>query len=176
MKYSYTYKSGLKIRIWVNELPMKTINGIFIVDKKYAAEQNQLQPDDKQIVLELSIPRNVSNYGMLGLKYQATHTYANISINVNHYEEDIYEEAMTIQPDIVHKGIQEEYVYGILNGIEKNKLLKSGLYDFNMGAHSEVGSSENIFEIMTTVLLKLLDENNFNKDFVENIVKQAMYS
>ena len=170
MLYDYQYENDVRIKIWLDELPIQECERTNIVKREYQAGVQDLK--DRQIVVELKIPRNISNYGMLGVRYRNTSITVNIQINLSKYDEEIYEESISINPDIVHKGIPEEYVSGIIRSIEQNNgmLLKSGHYEFNVGAHGEVGSSERIFFVLTNIILKLLLEQEISKDVVGQLI------
>lgn len=174
MLKEYQYANGIKIKIWLDELPIQECELITIIESEYQAESQDLQ--NKQIVVELKIPRNISNYGMLGVKYRNNATLANVQIYVSKYDEEIYAENIAIKPDVVHKGIPKNYVNGIINSIELNNgmLLKNGYYEFHVGAHGEVGSSEKIFFILTNIILKLLSKKDFTKDTIEKIIKEEL--
>lgn len=170
MIYYYEYVNNIKLKIWVDELPIQECQNIKFIKKKYKADTSTL--NNMQLTIELQIPRNVNSYGMLGVKYQNNLSDAKVIINVSEYEEKLYRDNISIEPDIVHQGIPEEYVNGIINSVERNQndLLKSGTYKFNVGAHGEIGSSEHFFEVLSNILLKLLNINNFNSDIIKEIL------
>jgi len=112
---------------------------------------------------------------MLGLTYCEDLYNADISIHISDFESEIYTESIAIQPDIIHKGIPEDYIQGILDSVKKNQnLLKGGKYSFCVGAHGEVGSSEKIFYILTSLLLKLLDKDISDMCVIEKYISDEL--
>ena len=105
MLYEYQFENSVRIKIWVDELPIKECSRTKLVKRAYQVDAQGLK--DRQIVVELKIPRNISNYGMLGVKYRKCSIMADVRIKVSKYDEDMYEKSISIKPDIVHKGIPE---------------------------------------------------------------------
>ena len=175
MFYDYEYMNNVRIKIWQNEIPIGQCETIKTIRRQYKINVQKIDTDS--MVIELKIPSNNSNYGMLGVKYKCDTSGTNILIKVNKYEEELYEDNMSIAPDIVHKGIPEDYVMGILKSIDnnRNKLLRCGTYEFCIGAHGEVGSSEKIFYILTNIILILLCRQEIEKDAVEEIISSQIY-
>ena len=175
MTYEYQYKNGIRIKIWIDEMPIQECNRTNIIEREYKADAQEI--NDGQIVVELKIPRNISNYGMLGMRYQNDLNTAHVLINISKYDGEIYEKSISIKPDIVHKGIPEDYVNGIIRSFEKNKgnQLKCGRYEFNVGAHGEVGSSEKIFNILTNIVLKILLEKEISEDVMKEILSDEIW-
>lgn len=94
-----------------------------------------------------------------------------IVININDYEEELYLDNISLRTDIVHKDIPEDYAGAMLKRIENEQsLLRTGKYEFYIGAHGEVGLSEKIFSIITGVLLKLIGKQ-FSKEHVGKVIK-----
>ena len=65
------------------------------------------------------------------------------------------------------------------NDVQNNKFLKngklpSGTIDYNISAQGEIGSSQNIFEMVSDILLSLLTVENICESTVMCIVKQCM--
>lgn len=176
MIYDFKYKNDVRIKIWENESPIcecKTINKI---TNRYSA--NIQKAEDKIIVVEIQLPKNNSNYGLLGTKYRSNQDIADIVVDVSEYETEQYIDNIAIKPDIVHKGIPNDYINGIIRNIEKNKelLLKCGKYEFCYGAHGEVGSSEKIFYLLTGIVLELISEQDINKESVEKIINKMCFT
>lgn len=88
-----------------------------------------------------------------------------------------YLESIAIMPDYVHEGIPEYYLGAIEKSLEnffERKLIHSDLYEFSVGAHGEVGSSEMIFMVTANILLELLNENEYTKDKVKKIIQKQL--
>lgn len=175
MIYDFQYTNNVRIKIWENENLMCKCKKINVISKNYSAGIQKAK--DREIIVEIQLPKNNSNYGLLGVKYQSNMEQAEVIIDVSEYEEEQYMDNIAIKPDIVHKGIPDDYVNGIIRNIENNKgtLLKCGKYEFCYGAHGEVGSSEKIFYILTNIVLELIFEQDIKKENVEKIINKICY-
>lgn len=173
MIYMFSYNNGVKIKIWIDEFPECTYRDIDIFYKCY--QTNKLSTNKfKKVAIELQIPINISNYCMLGIRFKDNTRNAEIIIHTSNYKEDIYHNNLGINPDIIHKGIPSEYVSGIVECFDKNNnlgLLEQGYYEFIIGAHAEVGSSNYIFNKTTNILLKVLQEKTIDKSLIWNIIQ-----
>lgn len=88
-----------------------------------------------------------------------------------------YNISIASQIDRVTWGIFEEYKQGIMNSFNKflkNGKLPSGTIDYNISSQGEIGSSQNMFEMVSDILLSLLTVENICESTVMCIVKQCM--
>ncbi|RDY26203.1 hypothetical protein [Lachnotalea glycerini] len=176
MVHKYNYDNGIEIKIWDDEIPIQKCGIIKKISKDFSGNGVSLGKD-KLIAVELRLPKNVSNYAMLGLVYENNDTLSNIEIEINDYEEIEYAENIALNPDYIHMGIPEDYVAGIEKSINKlsgEKIVNNGIYKFSVGAHGEVGSSIISFAITCNILLKLLLAGDVSKDKVKEIIESEI--
>jgi hypothetical protein len=175
MVKQYNYESGSKIRIWQDEFPPFDLRPIKTIEKEFHSTNENLEMS-KLMVVELSLPKNVSNYAMLGVQYEICEK-AKIEINVFDYDTIEFTDNLGLKPDYIQLGLPEDYIEGIFRGIDnlvKLGSLKKGKYRFFIGAHGEVGSSINMFDYICRVLVELLYEKEINKESVEKAIKKAL--
>lgn len=161
--FKFVLKNGIKINMWINE-------SLTIIDSNHDGEiiyrQNtELKATSKKIIVELFIPRACSNYALLGLDFISTNEKkSNIKISIDEQECKIYKNSIALPFDKVNWGIMDEYKQGILNSIYKHiNILPSGIINYNISAHGEIGSSIVAFEIVSDILLSLLQYNDINE-------------
>jgi len=175
MVYEYNYENGIEIKIWDDELPTQNCGVIKKIIKDFGGNGKCLDKN-KSMAVELRMPKNVSNYAMLGVVYKKDDTECRIEIETNDYEEIEYTENIALNPDYIHMGIPEDYVAGIEKcfNINGEKTINDGIYKFCVGAHGEVGSSILSFAITCNILIKLLITEIISKDKVEEIIKSEI--
>lgn len=167
----------MKGRLWVNTSPNLSckINKTLNLNIK---SNNKARINLTIIVLEiLLIPRHISNYALLGAKF--TPDIGNslqIRMNISQYDGEIIKDSIAMPDDEIHVGIPEEYSQTIIetaqNVIKEIGGFPSGILEFYIGAHGCVGSSNQIFSKITSVLLKLMTKN-LDIESVEAIKKCA---
>ena len=172
---NYKYENGVKLRIWQNEFQPFDLRPFKIIEKEFITPNENIG-SSKLMAVEVCLPKNASNYAMLGLKYESCEE-SKIVIDVFDFETVEFPENLGIKPDKIQLGLPEDYVDGIFQGFEKtlNKgLMRKGRYRFFIGAHGEVGSSVNIFDYTCRILMRLLIEKDFNTNIIENIIKAEL--
>ena len=177
MLYEYKYDNGVRVKIWKNERPFGNCKVQKQIVKRLQREHSKTEHKQEMIVIvELMLPRNHNNYGMLGVEYRKGGDETNIIIDVNDCKGELYEANIAVMPDIVHKGIPAEYVDGIIKGVEgiRKETIKCGTYIFNIGAHGEVGSSQNMFYVITNILIKILDITLIDSSIIKKIILEEV--
>ena len=171
----YIYENGQKIKIWKDEFPTLNCKPNNTIERLYDGAVESLGIN-KLMVVELSIPKNISNYAMLGVKYE-NNEETKVQIDVYDYDTKEFADNLGIKPDYIQIGIPKDYVVGIYKGIENmiiSGIFKKGKYRFFTGAHGEVGSSNSIFQDTCMVILNLLYETEVNKELVEDVLKSVI--
>ncbi|MFA9379376.1 MAG: hypothetical protein ACERKZ_21920 [Lachnotalea sp.] len=177
MKYYYKYDNGIEIQIWEDEIPNQQTQLVNFIHKEYSGKIPILNKN-KKLAVEFLLPKNISNYAMLGLIYEANNILqTEIKIDISDYEEGEFENNIAMKPDYIHKGIPEDYVEGIeesIANINERNLLPKGSYEFCVGAHGEVGSSEMSFMLTCNILLNLLSITEYTEEKVKEIIQNEI--
>lgn len=152
-------KNHKKCRVWLNDSPEMHFNVIEKIEETFCPNVSYLE-EEKRIIIELSLPRNCSNYAMLGVLYIPNESgLLNVQVNISDFEDTVFIENIACSSEKVFFGIPKEFAPGILNFIRHNTSslkLPSGKLVFEIGAYGLVGSSISIFSTITEILLKLL--------------------
>ena len=175
MVSKYIYDNNVKIKIWEDEFRTFDVKPIRVIEKEFDSNIEQIV-SRSLLVIELYLPRNISNYGLLGVKCEGNEGIK-VEVDVFDFDTVEYIDNLGINSDYIHLGLPEDYVEGIFSGVEKLinlGLIRNGKYKFFIGAHGEVGSSINIFDYICRVLMKLFNENEINSDVVEKIIKDEL--
>lgn len=108
--------------------------------------------------------RHSDFYALLGFNY----VYKDIDnliieVKVGNEKNEVYSESLANKVDDVYLGISEEYAKHILEvatNVLKYSNCSTGIISFDVGAYGYIGSSENMFEKLTLILLEILKEND----------------
>ena len=90
--FKYSLKNGLEANIWINEVPMviQSCKSEILVE-----ESTELYANTKKLIIELFIPRDFSNYALLGIDFVATNEKKVIAkININNQNQTKYNDAI----------------------------------------------------------------------------------
>lgn len=167
----------MKGRLWINtspNLPCKTNKTLSITIEA----NNESRINLTSIVLEiLLLPRHISNYALLGAKFTPNIGKSlHIRVSVSKFDGELLKDSIAMPEDEVRIGIPEEYSQTIIDTAKNvaNRIggLPSGVLEFYVGAHGYVGSSNQIFSKVTSVILKLMTVN-LDVESDEDIKKQA---
>lgn len=175
MILKYNYENGVKIRIWQDEFQTFDLSPIKIIEKEFTTTNENIGLS-KLMVVEVCLPKNASNYAMLGVKYEGCDE-SKILVDVFDFNTEEFSDSLGVKPDNIQLGLPEDYVAGVFKGFEKilnSGLLMKGKYRVFIGAHGEVGSSVNIFDYTCRVLMRLLIENDINTNVVEDVIKSEL--
>jgi hypothetical protein len=159
MIYLDNLGSQQKGRLWVNECPEMKSKIIDIMERSINGVGG-ISYGGKSIVLELLLPRNASNYALLGATYTPSDSNElNVKINVGISDDEVLKDNLAFKSDEVHIGIPAEYASMILDSAVdtlKDFKISAGTLSFNTGAHGYTGSSKMIFSRVTKILVKLI--------------------
>lgn len=171
----YNFENGAKIRIWQDEFQTFNLRPIKIIEKEFITANKNIG-SSKLMVVEVCLPKNASNYAMLGVNYEGCDE-SKIVVDVFDFDTEEFPNSLGIKPDNIQLGLPEDYVIGVFKGFEKmlnSGILQKGKYRFFIGAHGEVGSSVNVFDYTCRVLMRLLIENDISTNIVENVIKSEL--
>lgn len=163
IEFEYLEQS-YEARLWIDEsikFSMKTVGS----NETTLKVPNKCDPpwETLRLVFEMRLPRNASNYVLLGLRYYpANDGKLVVRVDFSEYEGEILEDNISLQPDEVHIGIPKEYVPRILKAINEmveEADLPCGKLIFDIGAHALAGSSPMSFYKATKIILKLMQKD-----------------
>lgn len=163
------YKRG---RIWINELPKIRYEVIEVMKKKFKA--TSFMHEKKCIALEFTLPRNSSNYALLGVNYFPDESsFLNVEIMISSTGSVQYKENIAPLWDEVFCGITKEYGSAILDYICNNSdklVFPPGKLVFDIGAHGVIGSSKYCFSLLAELILELItmDIQNVELEYIKN--------
>ncbi|MDE6691444.1 MAG: hypothetical protein K2K04_05675, partial [Clostridia bacterium] len=122
---------------------------------------NIIQIPDTKICVEYFLPRNISNYAMLGIEFKNTDSEC---LNIRLFDcADKIKYVPTIQctdKNCKHSGFLSEYSLAVMQ--QTQQFFKTSQYglrgelSFVLGAYCDVGSSISSFKLATNILLSLL--------------------
>lgn len=168
-----------KGRIWTNEAPELEYETIEVL--RETVDVTSLKRwDEKNLIFELSLPRNSSNYALLGLKYiPDNEKVLKVEIKVGRSDDVLLENNIAQIVDEVHVGIPEEYARAILEYTKENSKeidVPPGTLMFDVGAHGYVGSSQAIFLSVTKILLNIIDKDlkSISEDELSKIINESI--
>jgi len=138
-----------KCIVWINEKNKVPITSVGRIMNKSIPSRMKKSTGIEQIALELSLPKNHSNYALVGFEYKSNNTNQNLTnITVLTSNEKVYYSSQTLSDshDKVLIGISEEYGQSVLESAVEtlNDIggFPAGEITFNVGAHAECGSSK----------------------------------
>lgn len=172
-----------KIKYWFNELPVLELKNyekhIFNIVKNH-----NFEPKNKEInfSLELFIPQNASNYGLLGFEYKYSKENK-LCIEIGYVlENEIYYKSELLSKSLnyyTYSGINVEYLNSIIKSINENidNYHIKGTLKINLGANCEIGSSNKIFYYLTKNLLyilsNLIGKEEISKEIIEDLIRKS---
>jgi len=162
-------------RLWINECP-EIKSKIIGTIQKTVEGVGKISEYKQSAVLELLLPRNASNYALLGVTYIPLNSKKiDIKINVGIADDVVLKDNIASTSDEVHIGIPEAYALTIMDSaVETLKELEfpSGILLFDIGAHGYVGSSKMIFSRITKMLVKIISKNvrAFSEEELQELV------
>ncbi|MBU3133908.1 hypothetical protein KPL40_15875 [Clostridium gasigenes] len=173
-------KNFKKCRLWIND----TTHGIEIklqnkVEKSIVANTTKSM-DTIKVAIELALPKNASNYALIGFEYVPNKTVQNktiVSVCLNNELRDYDNQTLAKIDDKVVMGICNEYGDSILESaieyINSIGVFPPGEVIFNIGAHAECGSSRAIFEKATEIILMIsqFDLENMTNEVIQKEIE-----
>ena len=174
---------NIKGKIWIDELPDIIFNGDTTTKNEIKTSCKSLW-DERSIVLELCLPRNNSNYALLGVEYYPIRKdeIIEVQIEVSKKKTVIYNSSIAMAIEKTYVGILPEYAEAInktlSNYLVSCECVPSGKLIFRIGAHGEIGSSKGLFSMMTKVVILLLTKNltDIKNEEIQKLVKEAIKS
>lgn len=168
MIHQFNFGSWKKARLWCNQLPFRLddcknkMTGLLPSANPQAVE-------DFQICMEISLPGNCSNYGLLGLEYTPLNglTAAYEIPYLDACGEDL-DDHIAPRSDRICAGISREYAVAIaetIHHLDEAGKLPVGRYCFAASAAGMVGSSPAIFRKLAQILIQLSFERPHGFDF-----------
>lgn len=172
-----------KIKYWFNEFPMLKLKNyekhIFSIVKN-----TNFEPKNKEInfSLELFIPQNASNYGLLGVEYKYSKEdklYIEIEYTLENetcYKSELLSNSLN---EYTYSGINVEYLNSIMKSINDNinNYNIKGNLKINLGANCELGSSNKVFYYLTQKLLyilaNLIEKEEISKEIIEDLISKS---
>lgn len=136
-----------------------------------------------QIAIEISLPKNMSNYALIGFEYVPSEQNidkTNITVCINKQSREFPNDTLAMKNDKVYFGISEEFGQSILDTVVEtlNEMggFSSGDIIFNIGSYSECGSSKSIFCKATKVILMLsqFDLLNMTESDIRNKLEEML--
>jgi hypothetical protein len=169
---------GIKIRLWVNELPEGIIRGHLHLSGYIHSIGTDIWRE-RRVAVELSLPKHNSSYGLLGLEFFPNCEQEGLEIQVNYCDtnNNLFHGTLARVKNTVFSNLPKEYAEAVIKKtigiIRENPCIPSGSLVFSLGAHCEIGSSRFLFGIITEILLRMLflNKDNYAIGEIERILK-----
>ena len=162
-----------KCRLWINEIgELIYTKAINVIERTIPSSGIKLTGID-QIAFELSLPKNNSNYALVGFEFRPDYNNQDttkITLPVSSAQMRCSMIVLSKPNDRVFIGISEEYGQDVMDSAVKvlNDIgFPPGEIILNLGAYAECGSSKIIFAQTTRILLKLVKLDLLNMTEVE---------
>ena len=171
-------------RVWIEDAPSIIYPVIDTLTKDVQTGLTRNSERQRQVALEILIPVGVRIlYGLLGAKF-IPHDSGKLSLAVlvSTNNEFIFEQSIASQLDRVRVGLPNEYsqsiVDGALKALDRETIVKlgSGLIQFDLAAHGEIGSSNKFFRKIAAIVVQLLTiDTGSSEQEVTEIVKNYSF-
>ncbi|NOU72974.1 hypothetical protein GC098_16360 [Paenibacillus sp. LMG 31458] len=164
-----------KCRLWINDYVFPERKDVGkIIDKSIPASM-QKRDVARMIAIEVSLPRNMSNYALVGFEFipDTAGNVTEVSVFVSS-EQTTYSYDNLALSNNVFSGIPDEFAQSVLeSAIETIKQIggfSPGKLIFNIGAFSDSGSSIMIFRLATSALIKIsqFDIENMSDNLLQD--------
>ncbi len=148
-----------KARIWLDELPNWTYAVVNTIERHQGVID--FHSGERQLAaVELFLPRGRALYGGLGGVFipEDTHRLV-VQVCISKNEGELYEESLARRVDEVYRGLPQEYVEGVFEGVlqdDQTRLLGAGTLCFSCAVHGRIGSSLWIFQRLSRIIINLL--------------------
>jgi hypothetical protein len=164
-------------RIWLNEEMDACFSGESSIQMEFKSSITG-EFEERKVVLELCLPRNNSNYALLGASFKPTSDSSLLKVNVDSSDrKEAFFDTIAMDIEEVSKGLLQEYAEAVAKSVgdllEVNNSFPSGVIDFNIAAHGKIGSSKGLFSIMGKAIIRLLSFNLTELDEEELNLKVA---
>ncbi|WP_342561912.1 hypothetical protein NST84_20000 [Paenibacillus sp. FSL R7-0345] len=172
-----SYRSA---RVWLDELPFAPYPVKERIERAFPLINYTCKKHSILTVELVLAARMISNYACIGISYfpsDAGELVVQAGIGCN--DDEIIEDVIALQPEVVRRGIPQEYIAAMLDEIhmlskDPSYLLPSGTIAIHTGAHGEVGSSPVSFRQTMRVLLRLLTLDNKTYKLVQETIADEL--
>lgn len=163
-------------RLWVNDYDFPGSKEVGKIIGKSITSSLQKGNVITQIAIEVSLPRNASNYALVGFEFipGESRKVTDVSVHVASEQVTCPHDTIALTKKSVFSGISEEFAQSVLDSaietINEIGGFSPGKLIFNIGAYSESGSSIMIFKLATKALIKIsqLDIENMSDALLQN--------
>ncbi len=162
---------------WADEFPFELPNINSEITKKIDFIKNIIKIASKKICIEFSLPKHLSNYALLGIKYENDNSNS-LEIAISDFaENEKYDTDITcLNKDHKYKGLLPEYrdtIYSTINNVLIDLGMGlTGKIHINVSAYCELGSSIKSFENAVKILMDLLFVDNYDEETLIKILKK----
>lgn len=150
----------IRARFWFGSLPEWDYPVAAELERSYATQAGQ-STSGGCAALELLIPRGGrALYGGLGAEFSADDT-GNLDVRICIAQDrgQHLEGSLADRLDACYLGLIPDYTDGIFEGVVDThapELLGAGRLRFSRGVHGEIGSSKQLFRIMSRIVIRVL--------------------
>lgn len=173
--YKYILENGLKANIWLDESLIETNS---ILEELLVEKDVTINLHSRKIIVELFIPRAHNNYALLGIDFISDdEKKVKVKLSCNKHANSKYSDNLALSIDTVNWGILDEYKQGIISSVNnflKKENLPSGVINYNISAHGEIGSSPWMFETVSNIVLSILVTECIDENEILNILKRCL--
>jgi hypothetical protein len=169
-----------KIKYWINELPLINMPKCWTVEEQLLTQCDGIFTNTR-LALEMFLHKDAGYYGMLGVEYYPELCSDKIKIAFNYTTKNAlkYDDTLLQCSGEVFLGLMKEYLpytrKSVRDYLYNSNKMPSGVLNFNIAAHNEVGSSPKLFGVISEMLIELIVKTNdrsFNEkmdDLVKNV-------
>lgn len=168
-------------RIWINEEPKAVFWGKNVIKTEICTTCKK-GLSEQSVALELCLPRNNSNYALLGVRYSPKENTQKIIVSVESTDCKVekYHDTIAMSIEDVYIGLLPEYAQAVFDSVCKYMEdvgdIPSGELVFNIASHGEIGSSRGLFSLMGRVVTELITKelDDKNESEIQEAVKEAI--
>ena len=149
-------------RLWIAEMPPVECRALQLLTRSVPVATVGAA-DARRCAVELYWPTGPrALYGLLGAEFiPGTDSHLTVLVSAHDTQGETFEESLAVLLDDVRTGLPLEYAEAVNSvlSVEESSALQQfgpGTLTFAWGAHGAAGSARKVFEVLTSVLLKLL--------------------
>ncbi|HEX8475599.1 MAG TPA: hypothetical protein VF666_16340 [Pyrinomonadaceae bacterium] len=152
----------LSSRVWLGELPEVGYEPSHTVERVIEGALHGFAGVRRAAVELLKPVGAFSHYGLLGATLKpGTSGIVSVHVMASHTNGEIFSDTIFPYSGRVRTGLPDEYVNGVLEGVEaaseQTGGLRSGTLVFNRAAHEAVGSNTATFKYLSNVVVRILN-------------------
>lgn len=153
-----------RARIWLNELPDWSYEAALVAECQLPAHRMRNE-NTRYAGVEMFIPAGgMVMYGGLGAIFVPEQTEnLLVQVLVSADQGKLFHGMFAVESEITYIGFPKEYSEGLLESVAQfagTQKLGTGRLSFCRAIHGEVGSSINLFQIVSRAVIRLLCLNN----------------